>query len=724
MSLHRTTTASTHGIRRGRGNAPRRDIQGLRAVAVAAVVVSHFWGSPRGGFVGVDVFFVISGFLITGHLVREHAQNGRISFVDFYAKRTRRIAPAAVVVLIVTVAASTLLLNANRASDVRADSVWAALFLANWHFAQAGTDYFTANGPVSPLQHFWSLAIEEQFYAVWPLLIVFVLRPRRGGKPRNTTTQLVRLCVVVIVGSLCWAAWSTQASPTSAYFSTGTRAWELGVGALLAVLSRPFLSLPRWARESMTWVGLAGMVTSFVVADGAHGFPFPTALLPTLSTAMVIAAGIGAEPRSMVVLHNPLSDYLGRISYSLYLWHFPVLVLAVPVFASLLGRSSPLVLVATLVVAVAAAAASFHLVEEPVRRSRWLTNQGRRRVPRSVAVAVVASTVAVIASGAALTVDGRTSGTSASEFPAAGTTAEGAGTGPDAGAEGGADASADDGAALAAITGQVAAASKATEWPDGLVVNDPDAPDALPGNAGVCGSAKWLDAAECTIGSPDAPKTAVLAGDSIAQAYTPALAQLFGTGEWKLRMVSMYACPFVALELGDQQTRIDLCSERKQLEVQEIERLQPDVLIVANTYIRNGDRTGERPSVGEWSDALEEQMSLVTGSAGQTFYLLPPPQTPDVRECYTPMSKPEDCAGKVSDTDWKTMARAQTSAVRALDVEVVDPLPWFCAPSGICPAFGGTAMMRNDAWHPSPAWTAAIAPAMQEAFAGASSPDQ
>lgn len=718
MAIRRTTARPFGGTRRGRGDARRRDVQGLRAIAVVAVVVSHFWGWPRGGFVGVDVFFVISGFLITGHLVREHARTGRISFVDFYAKRVRRIAPAAAVVLLVTVVASTFLLNPNRASDVQVDGLWAAVFLANWHFAQTGTDYFTADGPLSPLQHFWSLAIEEQFYAVWPLLIVFVLRSTRRGGPGNPTGRLVRLCGLVIVLSLCWAVWSTHAAPTSAYFSTGTRAWELGCGALLAVGAGPFRQLSRWAREILAWAGFAAIVVAIVITDGARGFPFPMALLPTLGTVLVIAAGIGSEPRTLFVLRNPLSDYLGRVSYSLYLWHFPVLVLAVPVLGAVLGRSNPAALVVALLLAAALAVCSFHFVEEPVRRSQWLAPRPgrRRRLPVNVVVTISVAAAAVLSSGAALTVDGRSSRSAVSEFSSARTPDVDSGEDTETGSNG------DQESAQAAITALVNEANTAAAWPDGLVVNDPDAPDALPGAAGICGSGKWLDARECTIGAPDAPKTAVLAGDSIAQAYTPALAKLYGTGEWKLRMVSMYACPFVALELGDQQNRVNACQERKKLEVEEIERLQPDVLIVANTYIRNKDRAGERPSVGEWAKAVAAQLSLTSRAAKRTFYLLPPPQTPDVRECYTPLSTPKDCAGKVSDTDWRTMARAQTVALRDQDVSVIDPLPWFCTTGGSCPAFGGTAMMRNDSWHPSPAWTAAIAPAMREAFAAASGP--
>jgi peptidoglycan/LPS O-acetylase OafA/YrhL len=423
MPLHRTAAAPTRGVRRGRGNAPRRDLQGLRALAVLAVVVAHVGGAPRGGFVGVDVFFVIGGFLVTGRLLRDHEQDGRISVVDFFARRARRIVPAAAVVLVVTVAASALVLDADRATDVRVDGIWAALSLANWHFLQTGVDCLATAGAVSPLQHFSPLAIGGQLTVVWPLLIVVALRPRRGEVSGTVTARLVRLCGVVVLGSLCWAAWSTHTSPSTACLSTWSRAWAPALGALAAVLSRPCLRLPRWARETMAWAGIAGLICAVAVAGRTNGSPFPWALLPALATTLVVASGVGSEARSVVVLRNPLTDYLGRISYSLYLWHLPVLVLAAPVLRSLLGGSSPLALVVVLVLATGLAVATLHLVEEPVRRSRWLADRSRRRqrVPLDIAVAVIASAAALIASGLALTTDGRTARTPTSEFSGSGT---------------------------------------------------------------------------------------------------------------------------------------------------------------------------------------------------------------------------------------------------------------------------------------------------------------
>src|SRR4051812_10360575 len=162
-------------VKRRRRREKRRDIQGLRMVAVVAVVLNHLTGHPKGGFVGVDVFFVISGFLITGHLLREHGKNGTISLLDFYKRRIRRLFPAALTVTVLTLVAGYFVFSAERFKTTATDAVWATLFGANWRFINVGTDYFQAAGPVSPLQHYWSLSVEEQFYVVWPVVILTAL---------------------------------------------------------------------------------------------------------------------------------------------------------------------------------------------------------------------------------------------------------------------------------------------------------------------------------------------------------------------------------------------------------------------------------------------------------------------------------------------------------------------------------------------------------------------
>lgn len=353
-------------------SSPRRDIQGLRALAVLAVVGAHAIGWPRGGFVGVDVFFVVSGFLITGMLLRELADSGRVQLGAFYARRARRILPASLAVLAVVTAAGFVVFSRARADQTATDAAWSAVFASNWHFAAAGTDYFHAGDAVSPLQHFWSLAVEEQFYLVWPgllLAIVFVL-PRTVRRAATAGWIVGAAGAALVAGSLAWALVQSGAEPAVAYFSTVTRVWELGVGAVLAALVPVLARMPRVVGGAMAWVGLGGVVWSFVVIDpGASGFPAPWAALPVVATALVIAGGVPGDPRHrhLFPLTNPVGVFVGDISYSLYLWHFPVIV-----FAAVLlpegAMSTGLVLGAMAALSVA----SYFAIEQPLRHAPFL----------------------------------------------------------------------------------------------------------------------------------------------------------------------------------------------------------------------------------------------------------------------------------------------------------------------------------------------------------------
>ena len=297
----------------------RPDIQGLRAVAVVVVILDHLFGWPSGGFIGVDVFFVISGFLITGLMLREHQKTGRISWVGFYERRVRRIVPAATACLVVVVAASYLVYRTARFEGIRTDAIWSFLFASNWHYAEQGTDYLQANGPVSPLQHFWSLSVEEQFYIVWPALLIVVLG-FLGRKLRIRGRSVTRLLILVMTGvvaaSFAWAMMETVDSPTWAYFSTFSRGWELAAGALLATCSARITAMPEWLRPLLSWAGLGLIVACLFLITTTSAFPAPWAALPVMGAVLVLAAGIGGQPRYVWALTNPVSVYVGKISYS------------------------------------------------------------------------------------------------------------------------------------------------------------------------------------------------------------------------------------------------------------------------------------------------------------------------------------------------------------------------------------------------------------------------
>jgi peptidoglycan/LPS O-acetylase OafA/YrhL len=355
----------------------RRDIQGLRAVAVLLVCLNHAGvGFLKGGYVGVDVFFVLSGFLITSILVGDAAKHQSISLATFYQRRARRILPAATLTLVVTAIASYRILNVVRAKQALIDILASALFAANIRFTHTGTDYFAQGQPESPVRHFWSLAVEEQFYLVWPTILAIIMfgwlliRRSRPRQITNATTTRVLVCVAAIfAASLYWSIHQTRTDPTVAYFSTFTRAWELALGAGLAIGARHLTRLPSSVRVLLGWVGLAAIGAAAVLYTGETAFPGSAALLPCLGAAAVIAAGINPRaPRVAAghVLGAPPMHYIGDISYTLYLWHWPILILAAEKHGDQLSVGTNLLLVA---VAIAVSAVTFRFFEDPIRRS-------------------------------------------------------------------------------------------------------------------------------------------------------------------------------------------------------------------------------------------------------------------------------------------------------------------------------------------------------------------
>ncbi len=352
------------------GDRPfRPDIEGLRAVAVLLVVLFHA-GVPgfSGGYVGVDVFFVISGAVITGVLLRERASTGGTSVAAFYARRARRILPAATLVIVVTVMATYLLLGVGPGARTAADGRWAAVFLANVHFIATGTNYLDATHLPSPLQNFWSLAVEEQFYLVYPtfVLLVAALRPRMSLR-----AKLAVGLVLAIAGSFTLSVVQTSSNPVVAYFSPFTRAWELALGALVAVATRWLLRLPAAAAAAVTWIGLGAVVVSSATFNGSTAYPGAAVAIPVVGAAMVIAGGVAAPAMGgEVLLGRGPFRWLGRRSYSLYLWHWPALALA----AQSAGKATLSVPANLVVVGISllVAMATYAAVENPVRHSGFL----------------------------------------------------------------------------------------------------------------------------------------------------------------------------------------------------------------------------------------------------------------------------------------------------------------------------------------------------------------
>ncbi len=359
------------------------------------VALNHVLGAPSGGFVGVDAFFVISGFIITSVLLREYSREKSISFGNFYTRRLKRILPAALLVILVTVLASSILLSFDRAREIAFDGFWAFAFGANWNMLLTGVDYFAEGLPPSPLQHYWSLSIEEQFYFIWPLLMLLVLlRATRLKRDGSSYRNLLMTIGCIVAGSLAWSIYETANSPGAAYFNSFSRFWELGVGAMLAVVATRMRALPIFVAVPAAYLGLLMIgLASFLYTEETP-FPGTAALLPVAGTGLIMLAGVKQSStynRAMSPLTNPVSKYIGDISYSLYLWHFPLTVLLL----NLIPEGTTYY-VATLAGTFIFSAISYHFVENPIRRSSWLEESRDRRDQRRTLVTMTAVTTVAL----------------------------------------------------------------------------------------------------------------------------------------------------------------------------------------------------------------------------------------------------------------------------------------------------------------------------------------
>jgi peptidoglycan/LPS O-acetylase OafA/YrhL len=380
------------------GTAPedrafRPDVQGLRAVAVALVVLFHAHvPGLGGGYVGVDVFFVISGFVITGVLLRERASTGSTSILHFYGRRARRIIPAATLVIVAAVIASYVVLGPLGGNQAAGDGRWASVFLINFHFADSGTNYLASQLPPSVLQNFWSLAVEEQFYLVYPMLFLLVAGvswrlPLRG--------RLGLVLGAAVIASFVASVVETSSNPNAAYFLPYPRVWELALGGLVAIGATSLRRVPAWTAATVSWLGLGSIVLAGCLFSSATAYPGWVVALPVVGAALVIAAGTtqpayGAE----ALLRLRPFQWIGLVSYSLYLWHWPILTLA----AQHSGTDSLPVTDALgwVAVSLGLAIVTYFLVEDPIRHGTFLLSRRWASVAMGGCLVVSSLTVATV----------------------------------------------------------------------------------------------------------------------------------------------------------------------------------------------------------------------------------------------------------------------------------------------------------------------------------------
>ncbi|WP_068005484.1 acyltransferase family protein [Nocardia pseudobrasiliensis] len=668
----------------------RADIEGLRAIAVVAVVLFHAGlGGIAGGFAGVDVFFVISGFLITGMLWREVAGDGTIGLARFYGARARRLLPAAGIVLVSTAVAAAALLPPLQARTVLGDAIASALYVGNYRLASQGTDYLNAGAPPSPFQHYWSLGVEEQFYLVWPaLIIVTALIVRRWARRPSPVPYLVVLGVVSALSFALSLQW-TRTSPPWAFFGLPTRAWELGIGGMVALSVPLWRKLPAWSSAVIGWAGLGSIVLAYARLGERTPYPGVAALLPVLGAALVIAAGCAA-PRFGAgrALSLPTMRAIGRLSYSWYLWHWPVLILAPHFLGHPLGTTGA---AGAVLMSGGLAMLTFQLVENPVRFASRLRRSAARSLVFGGAVSTVAGGVAMALLVAVPVPVGHGEAVEALSVRAAPVAPT-------------ADPIDDQ---VAQLTDQVQAAiadaARTSSVPSNLTPSLADAPGDK-ADVFVNGCVRsWRDLGQpdCVAGDPDSLTDIALVGDSHAAMWNPAFERIATQRHWRLRTMSKVTCPLLDLPitspyLGREYTE---CEQWRQLVLDRLRAEHPR-LIVMDMSRRYGADFGFSSYDPAWTAALARLVGQLraTGAAVLVLGPIPDPHT-TVPTC---LSNHIDSALTCAPTRLEAVndlgIAAESTATESADGRYADLTALFCTATR-CPLVNRKDLIYRDDNH-------------------------
>jgi len=649
----------------------RPDIEGLRAVAVGLVVLSHAAVRPvEGGYIGVDVFFVLSGFLITGLLVREQATTGAISMARFYARRARRILPAASLVLILTVLASYEWLGFVRGNVIAEDGKWTALFAANFRFASEGTQYLNLTSPPSPLQHYWSLAVEEQFYVVWPalFLIVAAIAPRV-----SITAKLAGTLALIIAASLVWSVVQTDSNPAWAFFSPLTRAWELAMGALLAIGEPRLRRLPRAIGPWLSWSGFAAVIGSALVLDNSTAFPGYAVALPVVGTAMVVAAGsiapAGGAERLLAL--RPF-QMLGKWSYSLYLWHWPVLIIAAQHAGHSLTLAENMGLVAA---SLGLAVVTHYVIENPIRFARPLV----RSAPASLTAGACMVVAAYGLSGWQI----RANSSSGSPAPA-GATAD-------------IPALVAASAAITTLPGNITPSLETANGDFGWLLSAPR--ECLV-------DADVVEPPGCFFGDPEGSRTMVLLGDSHAGQWLPAFDAVGKRLGWKVELMAKAGCPAASLDFRRAYQSFTQrligpapqCIPWLENSIARINATAPDVVVLASC---NGceymvDDNGDALTREVWAAGLEETLRRITVPDATLVVLGDIPRIKNAVDCLALRADHvQACSQPVETAAAATYNDVERQVAESAGVPFIDVTPWFCAAT-CSPVIGNMVVYTND----------------------------
>lgn len=690
----------------------RRDIEGLRAVAVAAVLAFHA-GVTRlsGGYVGVDVFFVISGFLITSLLIRERSASGRISFPTFYARRIRRLLPMSVLVAVLTAIASRAWLEPLRVSSVATDLKGVASFSVNFLFADRGADYLQSTLPPSPLQHYWSLAVEEQFYFVWPLLVFLVC-----VKARRVVTRVAVMSWVIFVASFVACMITMQTAQPWAFFSPHTRAFELAAGGIVATLPIARNTVLKNVEAALGWVGLAGIGACVVLFNESTTFPGPWALLPVIATMLVIrSAEHNAWGPHTILRFSPL-QWLGSRSYSAYLWHWPILIIAPAMVGTDLNATQR---AACIVMTLGLSELSYRYVENPIHRNQFVVGTRAGVLAVSLVLVVLgaslltANNVPALATGVEATTPTLDLVTSTTNQGGSTVTGESTST-----------TVVSPTPTLAPLSGPIDAISQA-------VLNN-----VVPSNITPALSAAVLDESriykdgchtsfsstmqkDCVFGNKNGTIVVGLYGDSHAAEWFPTIEKVAIKRGWKLITYTKRGCPPAEIPtfskvLGHNYKE---CEPWRKNVLKKMVSDKVQVVLVAN-FDRLLSATNKLPVwEKEWRAGLQGTIDTLKSRKIVPILVQDTPYPgQDIPTCLSAnLSNVSQCSPVRSNAIRGEIHQVRKDLALANDVQLLETTDWFCTAT-VCPAVVGNLLVYRDDNHITAAYAKFLAPLLDAAL--------
>jgi len=651
----------------------RRDIQGIRALGLLIVFLTHAEiEAISGGFVGLDAFFVLSGFLITGLLVDEIEKTGTISLLKFYARRVRRLLPLAMLVLVVVVVVSGFMFSPVRNDVIAGDVIAAALYFVNWRFAAQSVDYFAPEALESPLQHFWSLSVEEQYYLLWPALLLLAVAwwRWRGGSLRSCLWFMV---IATAAPSFVYGAFIVDTETASySYFSTLTRIWEFSLGGALALtLPKRKLEIRGPVNAALAWGGVGVLVGAAILYTPELPYPGFAALAPTLATCAILIAGSATVvTRPTRWLSSGPCQYVGDLSYAWYLWHWPALIFARGAW----GEMSDLAYLGVIAASWVPAHLSHVYVENPLRYSRPLARAPRRAIGFGFASMVAALALAVALTAAQPTVQ---------------------------------TAAADEVIGAAAVEdGQPLQRRAEIMRPPPRQADDDKGPVHA---AGCLIDQSETSSPDCRFGAVGSERQVVLFGNSHALHYSPALLRLAERHGWELTALMRAGCPIADVAFAYR------CDRWREETVERIEqRERPALIVVATTtefragVVRDGERLDLEASRPALRAGLARTLKRLRATGATVVLIRDNARAPDdVPGCVS--ENPDDLQRCAFD-DGRDPRRAH-DALAAADagVRAIDPSPVVC-PKSRCPAVIGNALVYRDDNHFTAAFAHTLAP--------------